>query len=268
MTPTDGHRAESPRTRGVPGAPGLLDLLVPVATLGTVAVNGLANSLRIGGVTTGEVSARYPTLVTPAGYAFSIWGLIYLALLVFSGYALTGAARAQPRWARLRAAYLASCALNALWIVVWHHRLLALSAAVIAALLSALMVVYRTLDAGRAGASAADRWLLLLPFSLYASWVTVATILNVAVTLTALGFQGGGVPPAAWALALLGVAAVLALGVALPRRDAAWLVVTAWALGAIAAARDDQPILRLGAAALAGGLLLAALGVLAARARH
>ena len=35
--------------------------------------------------TNGELSAKYQTLVTPAGYAFSIWGLIYVLLLVLVG---------------------------------------------------------------------------------------------------------------------------------------------------------------------------------------
>ncbi|MFB9324798.1 hypothetical protein ACFFSY_02440 [Paenibacillus aurantiacus] len=54
--------------------------------IAVVAVNALADWLPINGLTTGEVSAKYPVLVTPAGYAFSIWSLIYALLAGFVIY--------------------------------------------------------------------------------------------------------------------------------------------------------------------------------------
>ena len=57
-----------------------------VALVVVVLVNALANGLPLGGQSTGEVSAKYESLFTPAGYAFAIWGLIYLALFAFVIY--------------------------------------------------------------------------------------------------------------------------------------------------------------------------------------
>ena len=55
--------------------------LVTVALfLATVAVNGAANALPINGLTTGEITDRFSVYVIPAGYVFSIWGVIYLLL--------------------------------------------------------------------------------------------------------------------------------------------------------------------------------------------
>ena len=54
----------------------------------TLIVNYFAQTGQINGVTVGEVSARYNTLITPAAYTFSIWGLIYIGLLLFSGFML------------------------------------------------------------------------------------------------------------------------------------------------------------------------------------
>lgn len=56
-----------------------------------IAVNVLAQLGKINDQTIGEVSHRYPNLFTPADYTFSIWGLIYLSLLLFTGYMLTEA---------------------------------------------------------------------------------------------------------------------------------------------------------------------------------
>ena len=66
--------------------------LLKLLTLGVygvmVAINYLAELLRLGGKDIGEISAKYPNLFTPAGYAFSIWGLIYLLLLIYVIYQL------------------------------------------------------------------------------------------------------------------------------------------------------------------------------------
>ena len=61
----------------------MLHWLTIAATIGMIVVNGLANALPINGRTTGEISDGFDILFTPAGYVFSIWGLIYLALIVF-----------------------------------------------------------------------------------------------------------------------------------------------------------------------------------------
>nr|MBS0038460.1 hypothetical protein [Saprospiraceae bacterium] len=51
-----------------------------------LAMNFIYGSGMWGTATVGEISAQYPTLITPAGYAFSIWGVIYLLLIGFVGY--------------------------------------------------------------------------------------------------------------------------------------------------------------------------------------
>ncbi len=61
-----------------------LRVLVALTSVGMIVMNVLANALPLFGRGTGEISDRYPTLVTPAGYVFAIWGLIYIALLVYS----------------------------------------------------------------------------------------------------------------------------------------------------------------------------------------
>ena len=60
-------------------------------TIGVLIMNYLANSLPLNGVTTGEISDKYNSLITPAGAAFSIWGIIYLALIAWLGKLWYGA---------------------------------------------------------------------------------------------------------------------------------------------------------------------------------
>ena len=60
-----------------------------VAFVATVTINGLANALPINGLATGEISDRFDVYFVPAGYVFSIWGLIYIGLILFAIYHLT-----------------------------------------------------------------------------------------------------------------------------------------------------------------------------------
>ena len=54
-----------------------------LAVIGTITMNGLANALPLNGQLTGEISDRFRVFFVPAGYVFSIWGLIYVGLLAF-----------------------------------------------------------------------------------------------------------------------------------------------------------------------------------------
>jgi len=54
--------------------------------LAVIAANAAANALPINGYNTGQLSDFYPNYFVPAGYAFSIWGVIYLLALGFVIY--------------------------------------------------------------------------------------------------------------------------------------------------------------------------------------
>jgi hypothetical protein len=97
----------------------LRSLLVILATAATIGFNALAATGYINDITAAEISDRYPTVVTPAGYAFSIWTLIYVGLLAFSVY--QAIPKHLERFGRVRTLYIASCVLNCAWIYFWHH---------------------------------------------------------------------------------------------------------------------------------------------------
>src|SRR5688500_8301187 len=94
-------------------------VLVMVATIATIAYNGLAAAGSVNGVTPAQISDKYPTVLTPAGYAFSIWTLIYIGLVAFSLYQLMP--KNLARFRSVRSLYVMSCALNCAWIYFWHH---------------------------------------------------------------------------------------------------------------------------------------------------
>lgn len=211
-------------------------VMVIVAYLAMVAMNALANILPLFGRATGEVSADYPSLFTPAPYTFAVWGAIYLALLGFCIYqALPGSAAL----ARLRPLFVLSCLLNIGWLVSWHALLIPLSEVVMVALLLTLIALYVRAGPSRAAAGPSERWFVHMPLSLYLGWITVATVANTGITLLDLGFDGGS---AAVALTVLVIAVATALGLlgVLRGRDGVYALVIAWGLGGVAAARSAE----------------------------
>ncbi|MDZ7706507.1 MAG: hypothetical protein U5J97_01195 [Trueperaceae bacterium] len=227
--------------------------LVLVTILATIAMNALANILPLMGRATGDISDAYPVPFTPSGYVFSIWGVIYLGLIVF------GIWQARPGQAhdpRLRAAapwIVLSGAFNVAWLVAWHAERVVLSTLPIVGLLVSLIVIYETLGRGPAGLGM--RFGARLPFSLYLGWLTVATVANVAVAGWALGWRGAPFGAEVWALVMIAVASLIGLRMLQVRRDVAFALVLVWAFVGIAVSAGVPSL-------LAGGALLFAALVL------
>lgn len=203
--------------------------LVVLATLGVIAVNWMASKGYINNVLTGDVSDKYPTFVTPAGYAFAIWGLIYLGLIVFSLY------QALPqhleRFRSIRTAYVLSSVLNCAWIYLWHYEMIAASVFVIFAFLGTLAFICLKL---RDADSTADILLAQTPFALYFGWLTVASILNTAVAFVYLGIEVSETTGTVIACALIVAATVLGAALRPVVSNSAYPLAIAWALTAIA----------------------------------
>jgi hypothetical protein len=210
-----------------------------LALMLTVVVNVLANALPIAGNTTGQVSDKYFSLFTPAGFTFSIWGLIYAALIVFVVYQALPTQRQDESLARLGVPFKISCIANALWLVTWHLEWLVPSLMLMLLLLAMLVRIYRTLDAADSGF--APRWLVAAPFSLYLGWISVATIANASAVQSALYWNDLGLDAETWTLAKLALAAAIACIVSLRRHDVVFPLVVAWAAWGIARGQADVP---------------------------
>lgn len=239
---------------GVSGIDKLRSILVLAATIGTIAFNWLAAAGRINGVTPQDVSDHYPTLVTPAGYAFSIWSLIYLGLLAFSIYQLFPSNAAKFR--NFRSLYITTCALNCAWIFFWHSDQIAMSFIVIVALLITLFLINFK---ARKWDSLAEFWAVNAPFGIYFGWVTAATLVNFAVLLA---YWQVGLPlAAATALAVGLILLAAALGVAIRKWLTNYLypLAIAWALTAIAVRQSGHTLIVAAAAVGVVACLIASL---------
>jgi hypothetical protein len=220
-----------------------------IATLIVIAVNAAANILPINGVGTGELSARYPTGFTPAGWVFSIWGLIYLGLIAFSLYAARAGTPGNVRTGRVITPYLASCVGNAAWIFTWHYELIAASLACMLVILAGLLVAYVRLNA-EPPVSFAERASVDLPFSLYLGWITTATLANLAALFFDLGVYPFELEMDEWAILTVVAATGIYAAAGVRTGDAVYTVVFAWAsLGIVLQTLETSQPVRLAAAA-------------------
>ena len=173
-----------------------------------IAVNALAELLPIGGNTTGEISAMYPNLFTPAPVTFAIWGVIYLLLALFIAYQWevfdkgehsAGVREAIGPW------FAVSCFLNIAWIFAWHFNAIGLSTLCIFALLLSLVIIRQNIT--DMGGTLFKRELGRAGFDLYFGWIIAASIANVCVQLTKMGWMGWGFSAELWTVVMLLVGA-------------------------------------------------------------
>ncbi len=208
-------------------------IAVVLTILLTLIVNGLANALPINGLNTGQISDRFQVYFVPAGYVFSIWGVIYIGLIAFAIFQALPAQRENPR---LRATgwWIALGGLaNSVWIFLWHYLQFPLTLIAMLVLLATLIITYLRLGTGRTKVSAAETWAVRVPFSIYLGWITVATAANVTSLLDYLKWDGFGIAPEIWMGIVLAAVLVIATLMAFTRRDVAYALVLLWALAGI-----------------------------------
>jgi peptidoglycan/LPS O-acetylase OafA/YrhL len=193
--------------------------LVVAAVLVTIIVNALANILPLNGISTREISDKFQVYFVPAGYVFSIWGLIYLGLVAFAIYQALPAQRENPRLRAIGWPFLVSCAANIAWLFLWHYQQFLWTILAMVILLASLLVIYLLMMRGGDAVPPAERWLVRLPFSIYLGWISVATIANASDVLYYIKWNGWGIAPAVWAVIMMVIAACLAWAMAVLRGD-------------------------------------------------
>jgi benzodiazapine receptor len=213
-----------------------------LAVMVAIVINGLANALPLNGQTTGEISDRFQVYFVPAGYVFSIWGLIYVGLIAFAVYQALPSQRNNPRLRRIDYLFALSCVANVAWLFFWHYEVFPLTLVAMLALLLLLIAIYLRLGIGRAQVSTAEKWLVHVPFSIYLGWITVATIANVTSLLDYLNWSVWGISPEAWTVIMLVAGVGIASAVSLTRGDVAYMLVIVWAFAGIAVKHAGTPV--------------------------
>jgi hypothetical protein len=222
----------------------LANLIVIIAV---IVWNYAANALSIGGNTIGSLSREYENLFTPAGYAFAIWGPIYLGLLLHGIYQVKkvfldrhddGFVGQMGPW--LIFANLA----NAGWVWFWLNEQTGLSVIwMIAVLVSLIMIIHR-LNMERWDAPIRIIVWVWWPICIYSGWIAVATIANFAAWLSKIGWQFI-LNDVTWTTIMIILAAMVNLFMIKTRNMREFAAVGIWALVAISIRHwDSIPLLQ------------------------
>jgi hypothetical protein len=198
---------------------------------GMLVMNYLANALPLNNKTTGELSDSFPNLFVPAGLTFSIWGVIYLLLIVYCVVQFTGSDRvviSDISWL-----FSISCILNAIWIIFWHYGKLPLSLIIMIGLLVTLILInisIRELPFG----------IIKATFGVYLGWICIATIANVTALLVNIKWTGFNIPQETWTIIMIFIGAVL-IGLTVYRLKNPFIgLAVVWAFIGIAIKRQDD----------------------------
>jgi len=208
-------------------------IIVVLSVIVTLVVNILANALPLNGLNTGEISDRFQVYFVPAGYVFSIWGLIYIGLIAYAIYQALPSQRQNPRLRAVGWPVVLGGLANSAWIFLWHYEQFPLTLIAMLTLLISLIVTYLRLGIGRTAVPAAEKWAVRLPFSIYLGWITVATVANVTSLLDYLKWDRFGIAPEIWMGIVLAAVLVIAVLMNFTRRDVGYALVILWALAGI-----------------------------------
>ncbi|MFN7252839.1 MAG: TspO/MBR family protein [Anaerobacillus sp.] len=207
----------------------MLRFAINFLSLSFVVLNNyLANALPFNNLTTGEIANRLTVLFTPAGYVFSIWGLIYFLLFIWVLRSLPKKRQDLPLYKKATPLFVLTCFLNSFWLFLWHYEYFVLSVVVMIAFLVTLIFLYKTVK------SVSTSFSDLLPFSVYLGWISVATIANISYVLVDVGWDRFGFSDIFWTISMLIVATVLAIFFRVKENDFVYPLVFVWAFIGIA----------------------------------
>ena len=217
-------------------------IITIVATLVTVVVNGLANALPFNGQGTGEISDRFEIFFVPAGYVFSIWGLIYLGLVAFTIYQALPAQKENQWIRRISPVYWVASLANTAWMFLWHYEFFAVTLPVMLTILVSLLYIYIQLSKAGEDFDGPQKWFIKFPFSIYLGWISVATIANASQVLFFYNWNGWGIPAAVWAVVMLITALIIGLIMNWREKDFPFVLVLAWAFAGIGVSQAETAL--------------------------
>ena len=217
-----------------------------LAVVGAFVVNVASNIFPLNGLNIGAISNTLfkDVLITPANYAFVIWGLIYLGLFALAIYQFLPNQKQDADLRKTGYLLVIACGFQSIWVYLFLSRLFAFSVIAMFGILIPLMIIYHVLGIGKKRISRRKKLCLHTPISIYLSWISVATVVNVACALYFHGWNGWGISNQMWTMIMLVVATAIASVIVIRYKDIAYAGVTVWALIAIAVKHSNIDVLR------------------------
>ncbi|MFW9844353.1 MAG: hypothetical protein ACFFEV_07245 [Candidatus Thorarchaeota archaeon] len=244
--------------------PNILQIVNILAIVITIIVNAIVEAIPLNGVTSKDVSDYFPSLFTPPGYVFSIWSVIYTLLIIFMIYQALPSQRDASYLKPTAVFFVIGGIINDSWLILFHYAyaqpaLYAITPILIGLFLVLMLYTYVRLEIGVANVPTKTKLAVHLPISVYAGWVSLAFIANIASVLNVII---PGIPQAIqeiWTALVIIVALAITLLMLVLRRDAAFGLVVIWATIGISTAQSAIPIIYFSAI---GTALVVALAIL------
>lgn len=234
-----------------------------VTLLYALVMNGLSNTGAFYGKSVGEISNKYETLIAPAGYAFSIWGLIYLLLILFVGHQwYQWLKHKQDEELTQTGIWFAFGNIaNGTWIVAWLGERMEISLLLMAVLLVSLIVL--TIELRLKMWKAPKRVITFVwwPIGIYLGWIVVASVANIAAFLVSIGWEGSFLSAKTWTIVMIFAATLIYLLLIYYRNLREAALVGIWALVAISVKHGHTNPSLVAAALTSSGVLLIAIVV-------
>lgn len=222
----------------------IFQILNGVALIIMIVINYLSGTGIFNGKTIAKVSSEYQNLFTPAGYAFSIWGLIYsgmLGFVIYYGRSLFKPVKNEDQTVlQINWWFTISCLANSLWVLAWLYGYIFLTVLLMMLLFISLLKIVVSTKMGSPNVPLKELIFLRWPFGIYSGWMSVALIANVAAYLTKTGWNGFGISETAWTIVMFVIAALVHIFMIWERTMIEFALVAMWALIAIAVANQHN----------------------------
>ena len=208
---------------------------------------------QMGDTPVGQTSNYQSPLIVPAGYAFSIWSIIYIGIIAFPVYQWFNHQEGHSCWKQVHLWFAANAIANGVWLVFASYEWYWLSVLIIVFMLVSL---YKINDLLREIAKSEDKinfWLEQAVFSIYFGWITLATALNIGAALRYYEWGGLGLSEQVWAMIILPIAGIIAGLVFWKYKDALYAGVVVWAFTALVVRHMNSELM---IAYMSGGIAL------------
>jgi len=220
----------------------ILQILNIVTLIFTIGINYLYNAPP-GRPSISDISAKYDNLLTPAGYAFGIWGLIYIGLIVFVVYQVWDFINKKTDTSFVSAIgwwFIVANLANAAWIIAFTSEQIGLSVLIMLLLFFSLLKIILNINMEKWDAPVPIIGFIWWPISLYFGWINVALMINISAYLTYLGWDGAPLTAELWAIIVLLLASVIFISMIWTRNMREYANVGVWGIVAIAVKHWDE----------------------------
>lgn len=195
--------------------------------ISTLAINYLGSSGFFNDMSQKDISDKYTTLITPATFAFSIWGVIYGLLLITLIYFFVKRKdhKVSKAIQLISPLFIASSLFNIGWIVTFSYEMLGISTILIFAMLFSLIIIIEKIYKNRVEI---PYILPIISFTLYSAWVFIATVINIALFLVQKNWGGFGISSSIWTIIVLFIAIAFVLFYLSQYKNAIFPISVAW----------------------------------------